>query len=762
MVADGKDVYEIPDGPPDAELVTPYFDYAAMSQGGTPLVIDNGSGKCRVGWATEEDPRLEFDSIVAKYRNRKISPDLILLVGTDVQSDPMAKSSVRSGFDNGVLTNFDAMESIMDYVFTMLGCEDVSVNQPIVMTETVCTPYTSRKHTSELLFECYNVPSVAYGIDSVWSYYKNMGSFSTDGLVFGSGNINSHVIPIYDSRAHTEHCKRLNMGALSMEDYLLKLLQLKYPSFPMKITEWQSEQLIKNYAYVAEDFDKELSCYLAAENLADKDVAVQFPFPMPNVDERTEDDIQRATDRRREQAKKMQEMAAKKRQEKLEKRTEELEELVELQSNKDSMDENDFAARLDHFGLMDEQELNDAITKSQNIISRAQNKELGIEPEEKEEPVFPLVDIPNEELTEEQKREKRKQVFLKASHDARERARVEKEKEKVKQEELAKQDEERRINHFDDWLADLQSRRNGIMSRMEERRLRRKELNDRRSHASQMRMRNIADLAANEGKPAGNKRRRRGDQDDNFGAEDEDWDVYRDISKEEEAEEDEDDEAELMKYNKLLEKHAPDYLESLDRKARAKIESTTMYRFTEGCQPAILEKPAATQKLDNATIIARAAREYQLHLNIERIRVPEIIFRPGLIGIDQAGLVETFEGVFRQVKRHSLANNVFVTGGGFSQVAGMVSRLQKDIQSITPAHTPIKVTRAVDPLLDAWRGAAQWSIKEPEAFTAASITRQDYLEYGGEYLREHAASNRFASVSATSSPTVASRCFSPF
>ena len=29
---------------------------------------------------------------------------------------------------------------------------------------------------SELLFECYNVPSVAYGIDSLFSLYNNMSS----------------------------------------------------------------------------------------------------------------------------------------------------------------------------------------------------------------------------------------------------------------------------------------------------------------------------------------------------------------------------------------------------------------------------------------------------------------------------------------------------------------------------------------------------------------------------------------------------------
>ncbi|KAJ2297528.1 Nuclear actin-protein involved in chromatin remodeling [Coemansia sp. RSA 2702] len=178
-----------------------------------------------------------------------------------------------------------------------------------------------------------------------------------------------------------------------------------------------------------------------------------------------------------------------------------------------------------------------------------------------------------------------------------------------------------------------------------------------------------------------------------------------------------------------------------------------MYRFTEGCQPAILEKPAAPQKLDNKAIVARAAREYQLHLNVERIRVPEIIFRPSLTGLDQAGLLETLEGIVRQTgNRLSLVNNVFVTGGGFSKITGILERLQRDIRSIAPAGTPITVRQAADPLRDAWRGAALWSTNEAAAFKASCITRQDYLEHGGEYLREHGASNGFRAVPKRDSP----------
>ena len=75
------------------------------------------------------------------------------------------------------------------------------VNHPIVLTEPVCNPNYCRQcklkvliflqfevkfvnsfslyisciisAMSELLFECYNVPSVAYGIDSLFSLYNN-------------------------------------------------------------------------------------------------------------------------------------------------------------------------------------------------------------------------------------------------------------------------------------------------------------------------------------------------------------------------------------------------------------------------------------------------------------------------------------------------------------------------------------------------------------------------------------------------------------
>lgn len=45
---------------------------------------------------------------------------------------------------------------------------------------------------------------------------------------------------------------------------------------------------------------------------------------------------------------------------------------------------------------------------------------------------------------------------------------------------------------------------------------------------------------------------------------------------------------------------------------------------------------------------------------------------------------------------------------------------------------------AADPLLDAWRGAAQWAATAPPS---AYVTLAEYRERGADYFVEHFASN---------------------
>ena len=84
-----------------------------------------------------------------------------------------------------------------------------------------------------------------------------------------------------------------------------------------------------------------------------------------------------------------------------------------------------------------EAELEAWIKRTDSDIRRKQRKIVGDEVEPEDEPVFPLVDRPDEDLNEEELKEKRRQRLMKAGWEARVKGREEKKKIKERQVEAA-------------------------------------------------------------------------------------------------------------------------------------------------------------------------------------------------------------------------------------------------------------------------------------------------------------------------------------
>ncbi len=140
-------------------------------------------------------------------------------------------------------------------------------------------------------------------------------------------------------------------------------------------------------------------------------------------------------------------------------------------------------------------------------------------------PSYPLVDVPDEEvsapdpvvqsgltaavqLDEEGLKEKKKQKLMKAGYDARERAKREKEREREERVAEEKREEEERDRDLSGWASKLRKEQEAIMNRIKERNRRKAALTDRKSAASQARMKSIANLAADDRVPK--KRRKAG------------------------------------------------------------------------------------------------------------------------------------------------------------------------------------------------------------------------------------------------------------
>ena len=67
--------------------------------------------------------------------------------------------------------------------------------------------------TSELMFELYSVPSLAYCVDSVMSFYHNNHStvpdtFTSDGLVISFNTSSTSIVPVLNGKGIMSHAKR--------------------------------------------------------------------------------------------------------------------------------------------------------------------------------------------------------------------------------------------------------------------------------------------------------------------------------------------------------------------------------------------------------------------------------------------------------------------------------------------------------------------------------------------------------------------------
>ncbi|KAL2001026.1 hypothetical protein VTN02DRAFT_2339 [Thermoascus thermophilus] len=519
-------VYGLPE-PPFKGYQPPQPDGYARSQANptaSAIVIDNGSHLVRAGWSFDEAPRFVFPPVVSRYRDRKLNKTC-QFVGYDAYVDATTRGQLRCAFDPGtsIVGNWDAMEGILDYVFIKLGVDGANggVDRPIVLTEPIANLAYPRRMMNEILFECYNAPSVAYGIDALFAYRYNGG---TDGLIVSSAHNSTHVVPVLNSRALLSHSSRLNWGGAQACDFMLKLMKLKYPTFPARMTEHQMEELIHRHCYVSQDYDRELSGYLDWTGLEDRDHVIQYPYTEHVAPEKTEEELARIAERKKESGRRLQEQAAKMRLEKLMKKEQELEYYRDLQRSLANEPKREVKRILDAEDLKDEAHLERTIRDLERSIKRSRNRDLGVEETEgpAEEASFPLLDVPDEELDEAGLKEKRHQRLMKSNIEARQRAKAEKEREKARREEEERRDRERRENDFEGWVAERRQARQALLQKIKERERLKADLGNRKSLASQMRMKTLANLASD-----GPKKRRRGGDDDTFGANDEDWGVRR-------------------------------------------------------------------------------------------------------------------------------------------------------------------------------------------------------------------------------------------
>lgn len=250
---DGLRVYPLPTPSPPSlpPVLESYDDHRSQH---TPLIIDNGSTTLRWGFSTSQKPQVGINA-VAKYKERRNNKPL-LLFGEAIDAESGAKGQARTPWEGDVLLNFDALVCHSLFLgvrrkwtrhFGDVGkrprlclyqsrCWCVIRRPPDFNDRTIMHPFTlqimwvhsvlcSSRHsktqtvTSELMFEQYSVPSLAYCVDGVMSFYQNNLTpsempFTSDGLVISFNTASTSVIPILGGKGIMSHAKRFVLTKL--------------------------------------------------------------------------------------------------------------------------------------------------------------------------------------------------------------------------------------------------------------------------------------------------------------------------------------------------------------------------------------------------------------------------------------------------------------------------------------------------------------------------------------------------------------------
>ena len=221
------------------------------------IIIDNGTGYCKVGLSCDEGPRVVFSSCVGypKYSQGMICSDekKDFFIGDDaIRKRGVLK--LNYPIEHGVVNNWDDMEKIWGHAFTN-ELRVAPEEHNIILTEAPMNPKENREKMAQIMFETFNVPGLYIFIQAVLSL---MSSGKVTGIVLDSGDGVTHAVPIFENYSLPHAILRLDIAGRDLTEYMMKLLYETGNRFNTTAEKEIVKNIKEKSCYVALNFEEEM------------------------------------------------------------------------------------------------------------------------------------------------------------------------------------------------------------------------------------------------------------------------------------------------------------------------------------------------------------------------------------------------------------------------------------------------------------------------------------------------------------------------
>lgn len=220
------------------------------------VVVDNGSGTLKAGFAGEDAPRVVFPSITGTPKHE------IILSGLDTKDSYVGDEAqrrreilnLRRPMEHSVVTHWDAMEAVWLHMFhdeLRVAPED----QGVLITETPRNPRLHREVMTEIMFEKFEVPAFYIAAPGILSTYAS-GRGTVITVDVGEGC--THIMNVYEGYSTPEAILRQDLGGAELTEALQTQLSQRAYNVGHPGDHFVVRAIKEKLCYVALDYEEEL------------------------------------------------------------------------------------------------------------------------------------------------------------------------------------------------------------------------------------------------------------------------------------------------------------------------------------------------------------------------------------------------------------------------------------------------------------------------------------------------------------------------